>query len=66
MLAFGRRQPDMLDERSPDSHEAHGHAMTAKLEERLRKLNWDDIRDWVDDRTAQRGWQYPFLIDNWH
>ena len=34
------------------------HAMNAKLEERLRKLTWDDIRDWVDDRTAQRGWQY--------
>ena len=32
--------------------------MNAKLEERLRKLTWDDIRDWVDDRTAQRGWQY--------
>ena len=34
------------------------HAMNPKLEERLRKLNWDDIRDWVDDRTAQRGWKY--------
>ena len=32
--------------------------MNPKLEERLRKLNWDDIRDWVDDRTAQRGWKY--------
>ena len=32
--------------------------MNAKLEERLRKLNWGDIRDWVVDRTAQRGWQY--------
>lgn len=40
--------------------------MNAKLEERLRKLNWDDIRDWVVDSTAQRGWQYPFPIDNWH
>jgi hypothetical protein len=40
--------------------------MNAILEERLRKLNWDDIRDWVVDKTAQRGWEYPFLIDNWH
>lgn len=35
-----------------------GDVMNPKLEDRLRKLNWDEIRDWVDDRTAQRGWQY--------
>ncbi len=39
-------------------HKPRPNAMNAKLEERLRKLNWDDIRNWVDDRTAQRGWQY--------
>ena len=32
--------------------------MNAKLEERLRKLNWDDILDWVLERTARRGEEY--------
>lgn len=32
--------------------------MNAKLEERLRKLNWDDILDWVPERTARRGEGY--------